>query len=313
MPTIIALFITLIIVGVFLYRENKKSKGAQSQATTAGRTSVPQVGKGPQRDWSKIVADAKAQAAGMVKPATALVMTQDPNASDPHSCIGGQPSLPEGQDWPRDANQKPMIFLAQINFAEIPSPEGYPTQGLFSVFVMDDDLNGCDFPSIGNKGFAVFYFEDTAKLERAPFPDVTWEFPPLSDKLLKEGRRVTGAPQKGTLSSNSAEIATITQGWYPDCPNALWDELWDSLNEAKISACYFGGHPDFTQDDFRRAGQTPDYTNYTEVLLQLGFHHGDEKGIEVCWGDAGEACFLSTKEDLADRRFDRVAYNWDCS
>ncbi|MEO0905774.1 MAG: YwqG family protein, partial [Pseudomonadota bacterium] len=205
------------------------------------------------------------------------------------------------------------LFLAQINFQDMPALAGYPATGLLSVFVTDDDLNGCDFPSIDQKGFKTLFFEYTSDLTRCAFPEVTWEFSPFSDKLLLEGRRITGHAATGVPSPNSNTVAELTKDWYPNCPNDLWDELWDALSKAKPGILYYGGHPDFTQDDFRRAGSEPTYLQYTEVLLQMGFFYHRETGIEVCWGDAGEACFLMTKDDLSARRFNRSAYNWDCS
>ncbi|MEJ8561811.1 YwqG family protein [Yoonia sp. GPGPB17] len=195
----------------------------------------------------------------------------------------------------------------------MPALAGYPNEGLLSVFVADDDLNGCDFPSINQKGFRVFHFEDVSKLERHEFPDVTWECSPLSDKLLLEGRRVTGRASTGVPSPNSSMVGELTKDWYPDCPTDLWDDFWEGLTKAKPGILYYGGHPDFTQDDFRRAGSQPDYLEYTEVLLQMGFFFDRETGIEICWGDAGEACFLMRPEDLHAKRFERAAYNWDCS
>jgi uncharacterized protein YwqG len=211
--------------------------------------------------------------------------------------------------WPLDEDQRPMLFLAQINFAEMPAREGYPASGLISFFVMDDDLNGCAFPSIGSDGFAVHYFDSADALVRHPFPDTNWEFSPLSETLLKEGRRLVGKVQRGPLSFNSTVVADISEGWYPDCPRAQWDDFHAALSKDNTSVVYYGGHPDFTQSDFRNPNDEP---AYSEVLLQMGFLHGKEKGIEVCWGDAGEACFMVPKDDLAQKRFDRVAYNWDC-
>lgn len=42
----------------------------------------------------------------------------------------GTPFLPVGTPYPLDEQGKPMILLAQINFAEVPTLESYPTQGI---------------------------------------------------------------------------------------------------------------------------------------------------------------------------------------
>ncbi|MEL7181780.1 MAG: YwqG family protein [Pseudomonadota bacterium] len=309
MANVIGLIVTLLVVGFFLYRQHKAER---TQSSSPKRIN-PKPDPNDTTDWPAVVAKATDSAMAQEKPAVALDMTSAANTDAPHSCIGGRPSLPKDMGWPVDAHGKPMLFLAQINFQDMPALAGYPATGLLSVFVTDDDLNGCDFPSIDQKGFKTFYFGDTADLTRHDLPEVTWEFSPLSDKLLQEGRRVTGRAATGVPSPNSNTVAELTKDWYPNCPSDLWDELWDALSKAKPGILYYGGHPDFTQDDFRRAGSEPTYLQYTEVLLQMGFFYHRETGIEVCWGDAGEACFLMTKDDLSARRFNRSAYNWDCS
>ena len=204
-----------------------------------------------------------------------------------------------------------MIFLAQLNFADLPPLVDYPTHGLLSFFVRDEDLQGCKFPSIGDDGFRVIFQEETQSLTRRDVPE-GMEYVPLSTRLAAEGRPLTGTAATCPISPNSYQGTELTEGWYPDCPNDLWDDFSEGLLQAKASQLYVGGHPDFVQQDFRSPGADPDYTPYTEVLFQMGFIPRGDNGIEVCWGDAGEATFLITKEDLAARRFDRIAYNWDC-
>ena len=47
----------------------------------------------------------------------------------------GKPFLPVGTPYPYDVLGKPMILLAQINFAEAPALAGYPTKGILQLFV----------------------------------------------------------------------------------------------------------------------------------------------------------------------------------
>lgn len=311
MAQIILTIIVVIGVGVMLYRAHLADKADKANAA-ARKPKRRERDPNDTRDWPAIVAKATELADLQAKPCVALHLGDDPNTDAPHSCIGGRPSLPVGMDWPADETGKPMIFLAQINFAEMPPLAGYPDRGLLSFFVMDDDLNGSQFPSVGDKGFQVHFFDDPDTLVRAPFPEVTWEFVPMSDLLVQEGRPLTGATATGPLSANSYQVSELTRDWYPNCPNDLWDAFGDRLVQTKPSPFYFGGHPDFVQQDIRHPGGNPDYTAYSEVLFQMGYLHSKDRKIEVCWGDAGEACFLITKDDLAARRFDRVIYSWDC-
>jgi uncharacterized protein YwqG len=51
----------------------------------------------------------------------------------------GTPYLPIGTLYPLDGKGKPMILLAQINFAEAPALAPYPTQGILQLFVSSTD------------------------------------------------------------------------------------------------------------------------------------------------------------------------------
>ncbi|MEL6682028.1 MAG: YwqG family protein [Pseudomonadota bacterium] len=305
---LLALVVTVIVVVVVLRRD--QSTDTSNKDYFAGKKPTGPVAASEVRDWPAIVKKAREVAETMARPAIALAMVKDPITDDAHSSIGGQPSLSAGAKWPKGRDGKPMIFLAQINFGDMPALDGYPETGLLSFFVEDNDLNGCDFPSRNNTGFLVVYHQEPNALQRHDLPDHSWEFTPFNAELTTQGRRLIGEAASGPISPNSLEGQDLTQDWYPDCPGELWDSFYEGLTKAKPALIYYGGHPDFTQGDFRRADDDP---QLTEVLLQLGFVFDREAGVEICWGDAGEACFLISKADLVEQRFDKVAYNWDCS
>ncbi|WP_445327189.1 DUF1963 domain-containing protein [Yoonia sp. GPGPB17] len=58
-------------------------------------------------------------------------MSGDANTDAPHSCVGGRPSLPKDMVWPLDQDDKPMLFLAQINFFRNARARGLPQRGPF--------------------------------------------------------------------------------------------------------------------------------------------------------------------------------------
>ena len=242
------------------------------------------------------------------KPGVALELSDEPVKVGAHSSIGGRPSLDPTTPWPLDSDGRPMIFLAQINYADMPSLEGFPDDGLLSVFVEDNDVNGCDFPS-RNAGFIVMYREEIANFIRHDLPDSAWNYTPFSAELCQNGRTLKGRRATCPVSPNSVEVMQITTDWYPDCPTDLWDKFSEALIDGKPSSVYYGGHPDFTQQDFRQVGDSP---AYSEVLLQLGWLTGRTDGVEICWGDAGEACFLASPKDLKERNFGNATYSWDC-
>jgi len=55
------------------------------------------------------------------------------------SRLGGLPFLPEGVDYPRNPSDgQPLLLAAQIDFSELPELDGFPTHGIFQLFVRND-------------------------------------------------------------------------------------------------------------------------------------------------------------------------------
>jgi hypothetical protein len=54
------------------------------------------------------------------------------------SKFGGKPFIPKGFDYPT-IKGKPMVMIAQLNFAELPHLEGYPEEGLLQIYLEYDD------------------------------------------------------------------------------------------------------------------------------------------------------------------------------
>jgi|GEM_PF-5789512 len=150
----------------------------------------------------------RAELTAMALPAIALSFDPGDRVGDnPHSSIGGAPSLSSPQAWPRQGDQ-PMMFLAQINYAEMPPLDGYPADGLLSIFVTDDDLNGCDFPSRNQKGFVTLYTPDPNDLIRVPSP-TEHEYDPYGSALRRSGARLRATPSTGLPSSTTDVVDTI--------------------------------------------------------------------------------------------------------
>lgn len=238
----------------------------------------------------------------LAKPAVALELDRSaPVRDDPHSSLGGPPSLPGREHWPI-SDDKPMLFIAQINYAEMPPLDGYPTKGLLSIFVEEADIFGCGFPSRHQTGFVTRYVEDPSSLVRVPVPS-TPEFDMYTNGLRQRGAPMTGTLSRGLPSSTLPEISRKTYDLTMEDGDRI--SMW--LADNRPSALYYGGHPQFVQDDPRPRG-----AEQTEVLLQQGFLIEDRQSI-ICWGDAGEATFLISPEALSQRAFERSIYTWDCS
>lgn len=256
-----------------------------------------------------IVDAACAEMARQSRPVCFLAYDEDrPVGADAHSSIAGSPSLPPDMEWPCDAAGRPMSFLAQLNYADLPPMTDFPAAGLLSVFVADDNDFGCAFPSLNQTGFRCLYFPSPETLERRAPPDMVEGYSPFSGTAVETGLRLTGTRGEMPPDSLSFQGLSITEGWHErDMPPGLWRQYLDSLEIAPAHDLHFDGHPSFTQDDFR---YTEEEQAYDRVLLRLGFVRGPE--LRVCWGDAGEAVFMIRREDLVNRRFERAVFNWDC-
>ena len=88
-----------------------------------------------------------------------------------------------------------------------------------------------------------------------------------------------------------------------DEEDEVLDELWENFSS---SGHQLGGYPYFTQEDPR--AYSDDVLKEYELLFQLD----TDDTIECMWGDAGVANFFIHPDDLKNRNFSNVLYNWDC-
>jgi uncharacterized protein YwqG len=102
----------------------------------------------------------------MVRPTIGIKSKACQDAQIPlgKSKIGGQPDLPGDLQWPT-FNNKPMIFVAQYNLADVP-PESnngvLPAEGFFYVFISHEHENN-------DQTFRLFY-NSSKNISRTPFP-----------------------------------------------------------------------------------------------------------------------------------------------
>ena len=226
------------------------------------------------------------------------------------SRIGGPAFLPDGAEWPMDKEGAPMSFLAQLDFAELPKLEDYPESGVLQFFIARDIHFGADIRKPGEGDFRVVYLPDTGipgALRASRYDGRNGEdyYSPLYEERVRtSGVRLAGTPGRiaphvfsFTLRRDLPEILT---GNNYGILNAMIEEGIPDSSEQH----HMGGHPQFTQDDWR---VTPELQQADRVLLNLWSQDG------LMWGDAGQGQFMISREDLKARRFDRAYYSWDSS
>lgn len=244
--------------------------------------------------------------------AKAKIQARPPQAAQ-ESRIGGAP-LVIGHDrtWPRNAQDgSPMAFVAQINFAELPRMEDFPTQGIlqiFSSFDMIDETGGCER--------VVLWDPDPQTDELLEIPEELQKTTRQTRDFSEKTRRV-GLPlayELGTALGNpfnwpfeendpsaenrlaeNEEVAEIMDGWEDRC-----DQIIEGYGDHWI-----GGHPSFVQYDVRGAYSACRHLD--RVLLHVGCDD------EINLGDGGEVNVMISCEALLQRDFQKAYLTWDCS
>lgn len=213
------------------------------------------------------------------------------------SRVGGSPTLPEGFPWPREGSGRPLRFLAQLNFFEIPPLENFPRRGLLVFFLADNRLYGRDYKHPRSQdGFRLLYFPE---LPQEPYLDTdALELPPLQDFPVRDHHCVG-------LEFEAARMP-VTGSDY-SCQNLGFETYGDFDTYADLfsgGGHRLGGYPGFEQDDPRKSRlELQDY----ELLFQLD----SDENMKLMWGDAGIAHFFIKPEALGKADFSDVMYHWD--
>lgn len=243
------------------------------------------------------------------------------------SKFGGLPYWERTDEFPRDEDGKPLYLLAQINFADVPHLPDFPEKGLLQIFVQADDLCGCDFRSeqknwriVYHKFFSSSLAMNEAELRAMGVKTVSDEkeedeyLPFEKEYALSFEKQLTFVhPNLDELFDDTVQAIAEELGFPVFDGGALdWFEE-DDYNAFCVGEDYaqhqLGGFPNFTQNDVRRVGDV--------LLFQMDSEmgkgeDGKSKSWEILWGDCGIANFFISREDLRNRDFSNVLYNWDC-
>ena len=236
------------------------------------------------------------------------------------SKFGGLPYWDLSQEFPKDNQGLQLNLLAQINFdKENLDNDALPKKGLLQFFIStNDDMYGMLYKEPDKQmNFRVVYhenvnyevtedeirnngiktFKDVLPKYNAPFTDaykITFKeidsvinignrnFGPVVSEILKEKFNVIVEPMK--VESYLDEIDRDFYRKFSSCGHKLL------------------GYPFFTQSDPRYR----QYEKYDTLLLQI-----DSDG-DIMWGDSGIANFFINKDDLKNKDFSNILYNWDC-
>ncbi len=236
------------------------------------------------------------------------------------SKFGGDPYWLKDTEYLFNDEGEPLFLLAQLNFAEIPHLEGYPTSGLLQFFIACDDLYGCDYIEADDlesmlkqpNNYRVIYHEQVVENEELlhkdfPQPAEDDDFYLPVDKEYSVNFELT----EEIPSAEDYRFCKIIDNLEDDLmDDELEDELMDHVfDNIKNDGSKIGGYAIFTQDDPRGYEQSD---NDWLLLFQMDSESGDN-GIDIRWGEGIVGNFFIEKDRLEKQDFSRVWYNWDCS
>lgn len=223
------------------------------------------------------------------------------------SKFGGLPYLPKGFEYPKTSDGKDYLFLlAQLNFDEVPTLDGFPDRGILQFYIADDD--DLAHPTV----------EDGCKIIYFPQPDFKVENIITNYDFLHEPEYF---PVSGCCSLQfTKKYAPISTSDY-QFTELLGEEIHELFMNSEIEDEYLqispyaghkiGGYPDFTQGDIREYATNGEGELMPKILLfQMDTDSNDT--VNIMWGDSGIGNFFIDESALRQLDFSRVLYNWDC-
>ncbi|MCM8557208.1 YwqG family protein [Sphingomicrobium sediminis] len=305
-----ALIFAIIVGGILLWRAIRPGASSTDLSRLPGMEEFKKKWENDNPEGPALseedINEWKAALDGLALPAA--ILTPDPSlpVEAGGNRLGGPAYLPAGEAWPKAANGLPAIFLAQIDFTQLPDLPDFPRRGILQLFVASDDLSGMNIDDPTAPDIIALYhrggLEDA--VQQGPYIEPEGEgTSPLMDKAVTEGVALTPTLAMLGVSSSSWQGDEALDGLgRREGFNKLEDHLYDE-KRGLPAAHHVGGHPEFVQSDLRFDGNK----DFDRVLLRLT----SDKYLQ--WGDVGEANFLIRRDDLVARQFDRLLFTWDCS
>jgi uncharacterized protein YwqG len=191
-----------------------------------------------------------------------------------------------------------MILLAQLNFAEVPPLEGYPTEGIFQLFV-----SGTEWMNADAKNYRILFHSDPNAEAQTDFGFLTPALYADSPILAEHALAFSWATEYGGVADCRFTMAFGGKDYY-EYQETLSQEQQQELDQY----CYtnghkIGGYAFFTQSDPRDYGAS---RQQDLLLLQI------DTDNEIEWGDSGVANVFLSPEALHAKQFDAAWFTWDC-
>lgn len=246
------------------------------------------------------------------------------------SKLGGVAYFSKEQEYPRNKDGQPLALIAQLNLAEIFADsaiveacnadgilKNYPRTGMLSFFNdATDDLMGLEFKEPFSKtGYRVVYFPEVIQhddhVALAEFNELSeivgddcYGALGMEDSYLITSSLKLTIPSLNISPLNNDDLLKLHDYTENQLDEESEDDVMEVLYDQAAEVCQghaIGGYPMLTQSDPRREND-----DRTILLFQL-----DSVG-DVMLGDCGSMQFFISEEDLKNRDFSNVLYDWAC-
>ena len=247
------------------------------------------------------------------------------------SKLGGFPYWVKGKEYPKAKDDgTPLVLLAQINFEQLPFLPDFPTKGILQFFAKADSHYGCEFFKLNDERWRCVFHEEIGEpmsveelkaigvKSAADLDSEKEEYFPIHTEFLLSGEKTQVSMSSACEGRFESVVRDVAKDFgLKEADEALvacnildedaMESYWDDCEQgSKI-----GGYPSFTQEDPRKADD-----GYDVLLLQIDSESASSEDAsprdDIMWGDMGIANFFIKKEDLINRDFSKVLYNWDC-
>lgn len=209
----------------------------------------------------------------------------------------GFPFFPKEKEYPKDKNGKPMVLVAQLNFAQIPSLKFYPTDGILQLFLSATEWYVED---------AAIVYHTKEDLEKEPLQDFSLlsvkDYEEMPVFKLHQLSFEKGIDRGGSEDSQFDYLFGEDDYW--DFSESLTEEQEEEFGEYFDATGHkIGGYAEFTQSDPRdyEIGSADDVQ-----LLQI------DVDDHIMFGDSGLGHIFINKEALINKDFSKAYFYWDC-
>ncbi|MFJ8863723.1 YwqG family protein [Streptomyces sp. NPDC102451] len=262
--------------------------------------------------------------AGLLRPGMRLAAAAD--SGDVVGRLGGLPVLPVTSAWPEWDGHGPLSFVASIDCARVPSAAldvDLPPAGALLFFYFDGQLDDGEAVVLAEDreswaGARVLYVEAGEEVAERGAPDGLTPYPMVP--LTARTAMTATDPWHPSVRTAFAPDAPLGNRYdHPICSQPFLDALWDFDGGAGHQ---IGGHAHSVQNpveieiaeavlDGEVSWADPRLSEEAGNWVLLAQFDSDE-AADMMWGDTGVLYWLIRPEDLAERRFERAMFTWQC-